>query len=53
MPVVCLCVRTVHTDEAEDDEAEDGEGFRVYCIEYTVRASPLMEPQMGLYLRHF
>lgn len=32
MPVVCLCVRTVHTDEAEvegEDEDEDVEGFRV------------------------
>ena len=51
--MVCLCVRTVHTDEAEaEDEDEDVEGFRVYCIEYTQRASPLMEPQMGLYLQH-
>jgi hypothetical protein len=52
MPVVCLCVRTVHTDEAEDED-EDVEGFRVYCIEYTLRASPLIEPQMSLYLRPF
>ena len=51
--MVCLCVRTVHTDEAEDED-EDVEGFRVYCIEYTlIRASPLMEPQMGLYLQQF